>query len=823
MSGNTGQRAFHNARNRKAQKAEAAQLLERAVALHRTGLLSDAKAVYRQLLKLAPKHFDALYLLGMSEYQARNYHEAELLLGKAVDVEPRSAKAHLHRGVVLHALQRFEEAGGSYRRAIALEPGHAVALNNLGSACWMLNRLDQAIENFDRALAVKPDFPAAWYHRALVLHQLRRYDEALASHDRALACDPGYADALNARGSTLRALGRHGEALDSYDRALAINPDFAEALNNRGNILRGRHRFVEARDSFDRALAIHPDFAEALNGRGGVLTNLRDYDGAMASFGRALAVRPDYAEALCNRATASLELKRFDEAMAGFDRALMLSPGLAEAWVGRGNALHQSKRNSEAIACCERALLLEPKSHRAHALLGQCLAALGRVDEAIARFDDALAIKPDFEEGISLKIFVSDFRADLTFVEQRDVRQVWWERVGSRIEVPPREPHDNVRDPKRRLVVGYVSADFRAHSAARVFRPVLQYSDKTLFETICYSCALVADEMTEEFRRIADRWRDASQWTDDRLADQIRQDEVDILIDLSGHTGGNRLGTFVRKPAPIQAHGWGHGTPPGLPAIDYVFCDPVTIPPEVRHLFRERIYDLPCMLTLESLPADTARAELPALANGFVTFGVFNRISKISDVAAEVWAQILDRLPGSKLLIKDAELDDPLLRDNLLARFARYGVAGDRLGLLGKTSRPDHLEAMNKVDIALDPFPQNGGASTWEALQMGVPVVASLGDALSSRAAGGILSAVGMQDWVADSAAGYIEIAVAHASAVDQLANLRRALPGRIAASPAGNPAVYASEVGKAYRNMWRIYCAGEADRGSTEPHTTAD
>jgi tetratricopeptide (TPR) repeat protein len=601
-----------------------AQLLERAVALHGIGLLPDAKAVYRQLLQLAPKHFDALYLLGMSEYQARSYHEAELLLGKAVDVEPRSAKAHLHRGVVLHALQRFEEAGASYRRVIALEPGHAVALNNLANACWMLNRLDQAIENYDKAVAAKPDFPAAWYHRALVLHQLRRYDEALASHDRALACDPGYAEALNARGSTLRALGRHGDALDSYDRALAINPDFAEALNNRGNILRGLHRFVEARDSFDRALAIHPNFAEALNGRGAVLTHLRDHDGAMASFGRALAIRPDYPEAVANRGAALLEMKRFDEALAEFDRALLLAPRLAEAWAGRGNALQQSKRIAEAIASCERALSLDPQSYRAHALIGHCLATLGQLDMAIVRFDEALGIKPDFEDVISVRIFALDF-ADVGFVEHRNVRQLWWERIGSKIAAPPRQPPRNDRDPQRHLVVGYVSSDFREHSAARAFKPVLQYCDKAQFETVCYSCYPLEDAVTMEFRQIAGRWRDASQWTDDRLADQIRQDGIDILVDLSEHTGGNRLGVFVRKPAPIAVHGWGHGTPPGPPATDYVFSDPVTLPPAVRHLFRETIYDLPCIMTLDPVPAGVRLADLPALTGGFVTFGVFNR------------------------------------------------------------------------------------------------------------------------------------------------------------------------------------------------------
>jgi predicted O-linked N-acetylglucosamine transferase (SPINDLY family) len=812
MSKDVGQRAFHNARSKKQQKAEVAQLLQRAVVLQQAGLLPEAQAVCRQLLKLAPRHFDALCLLAMFEYQARNYLEAEAHLSHAVDVEPRSAKAHLNRGVVLHALQRFEEAAVGYRRAIALDPGSAVALNNLGNACRMLNRPDEAIENYDKAIAIKQDFPNAWYNRGLVLAQLGRHEEALRNHEQALVFDPRYVEALNGRGSVLRALGRPVQALDSFDRALAINPNFVEALNNRGNALRELERLAEALESFDKALAIDPNYVEAINGRGVILSKLRNFDAAIASFRRALAIRPNYPEALVNRATARLDLNGLDEALSDFDRALAMAPGLAAAWVGRGYALQRSKRIAEAVACCERALSLEPASYRAHALMGHCLASLGRVDAAIAKFDDALAIKPDFDEAISLKIFALDFADSAGFVEQRDARKVWWEQVGSKLAAPPPAPHHPIGDPQRRLVLGYVSSDFRGHSAAHAFKPVLQYCDKARFEIVCYSCSPHKDGMTEEFQRIADRWRDASQWSDDRLVDQIRHDGIDILVDLSGHTDGHRLGVFARKPAPIQVHGWGHGTPPGLPTIDYVFSDPVTIPSQVRALFREAIYDLPCMLTLDRLPADVSGAELPALANGFITFGVFNRISKISDPAIEVWAQILGRLPRSKLLVKDSAIDDALVRDNLLERFERYGLPSERIDLLGATSRSDHLSALNKVDICLDPFPQNGGVSTWEALQMGVPVVAKLGNTLSSRLAGAILSAVEMQDWVAENVEHYIEIAVARASRVAELAILRRELPGRIAASPAGNPEAYAGEVGKAYCSMWQAYYAGQGD-----------
>jgi predicted O-linked N-acetylglucosamine transferase (SPINDLY family) len=845
MSDSVGQRAFQNARLKKKQQAETAKLLERALALVNSGALPDARAVLQQLLQLAPKHFDALHLLGMTEYHTRRHFEAEQFLAQAVDAEPRSADAHFNRGVVLTSLGRFEEARASFQRVAALRPQHVHALFHLAHVCGILNRPDEALANYDKTIAVKKDFAEAWYSRGVVLDQLGRYREALDSHSRALAIQPRYADALTGRGSALHELGQITEAMDSYDQALAINPHSAQALNKRGIALLGLERNDDALDSFERAIAADPKLADAhnnrgivlhelerhadalasydaalaidpaswtaLNGRGAVLSSMRSYDLALQSFARAIEIRPDYAEAFANRGGTLQELNRLPDALACLDRAVELNPGLFKVWLLRGGALRASKRTSEAVACGKKALAIRPNSPVAHTLLGTCLAGLGDIEGAIAEFDTALATKPDCAEAINSKIFVLDFSDEADFEQHRNIRRLWWEHIGSKIPRPD-QPHRNTRDPRRRIVVGYVSADFRDHSAAKVFKPVLQHIDKAGFETVCYSCSPASDRATAEFQQIADRWHDASQWSDDRLTDQIRADEIDILVDLSGHTEGARLGVIARKPAPIVAHGWGHCTPPGLPTIDYVFADPVTIPPEVRHLYLETIYDLPCMLTLDALPEAVARAPLAALTNGFVTFGVFNRISKISDSATQAWAKILDRVPGAKLLIKDGALDDPSVRESLLARLARHDIAADRVELRGGTPRLQHLAAFNDVDICLDPFPQNGGASTWEALRMSVPVVAKLGNALSQRAAGGIVTAVGLADWVADSTEGYIDTAVSWAGRINDLAKLREEMPRRLDASAASNPRLYADAVGKAYRNMWQAYCAREED-----------
>ncbi|WP_407189067.1 tetratricopeptide repeat protein [Bradyrhizobium centrosematis] len=682
--------------------------------------------------------------------------------------------------------------------------GHALQLHKMGL-------LPEAQAAYRQLLQIAPNQFIALHMLAVLESGAKNYQQAEILLNRAVAVDPRSADALMSLGVALNGLRRHDEARASYRKALALRPNHALTLSNLGNANEALELHEEALNSYDKALALNPNLAEAHNGRGWALCRLRNYDEAVASLNRALSIKPDYASALANRAIALRELQRFDEALADGNRAVALAPDDANGWLARAGVLLQIQQIARASHDCEKALALAPDSIQAHMVLGLCLAGLGRVEEALASFDRALEIQPDFQSAISNKIFTLDFIADASVEQHQQARQMWWERIGAKIASAEAKPHDNSRDPDRRLVLGYVSSDFNAHSAAFIFKPVLQHHDRAQFEIVCYACSSKVDATTSEFQGIADRWRDASQWTDDRLAAEIRADGVDILIDLSGHTRGNRLGVFARKPAPIQVHGWGHGTGTGLPTIDYLFSDPVAIPVEVRHLFAETVVDLPCFVTLMPLPAGIARAPTPAIANGFVTFGVFNRISKISDETADAWARILKQVPGSRLLIKDVALDDQLVRDNLLARFAACGLPAERVDLLGATFRGEHLASFNRVDICLDPFPQNGGVSTWEALQMGVPVVAKLGNSLPSRAAASILTALGLPDWVGNDDEAYVDIAVGHAAEIGELDRLRRGLPGQIDAAAAGNPVSYARAVDDAYRAMWQRYCNGGA------------
>jgi predicted O-linked N-acetylglucosamine transferase (SPINDLY family) len=710
MAETKGLRAFQNARLRKQQKKayDLAEARNRALVLHQAGRIGEVQAVCREILQHAPHNFDALHLLGITEYQIGRYQEADRLLAQALAVEPRSAGAYSNHGVVLH--------------------------------------------------------------------ELKRYDAALAR----------------------------------YEKAIALKPDYAEAFSNRAMTLTELERFAEAVACCDKAIALKPNYPEAHSNRANALCHMRRFDAALASCDQALALRPVYADALSNRGNALIELGRLDEALASYDKALALKPGLAAAWVGRGNVFLNLNRYGEAFAAFQKALAANPDSLKALAQMAQYYERHGRMEEAMARYDRMLAIKPDFPEVISNKIFALDLVPRAGFVEHQEARKYWWQQVGAKIAAQARPRHDNDPDPARRIVLGYVSSDFRRHSAATTFWPVLENHDKTQFEVICYSASTVNDDVTEDFRRVADRWIDASQLTDEELAARVGADKVDVLIDLSGHSRGNRLGVFARKPAPVQVTAWGHATGTGLATIDYLFSDPVTIPEAVRSLYAEKIYDLPCVIMSALPPIELPRGDPPVRANGYITFGVFNRITKISDDAVATWAQVLSRVPDAKLLMKDGAYDEPALRDLMRQRLSAHGIAAARIDFLGSSPREQHLAAFGKIDIGLDPFPQNGGVSTWEALHMGVPVVAKLGQSLPSRLSGAILASIGMSEWVAENGDDYVALAAKFAAMPDVLTKWRRELPPKIAAAPSGNAALYTRAVERAYRSMWEKHCGAQ-------------
>ena len=715
----------------------------------------------------------------------------------------KQADALMPQAVAAYRSGRRAEAQAICGQILALLPDHVDALHLLGVTALDGGQLDLAEQALAKAVEVDPRHAEALSNLGLALFSRKRFEEARKCQERAVTLKPNLVVAQTGLGNTLMRLGRPDEAVAAHDRAIALKPDYADAYCNRGMALLTLNRNAEANQSFDRALSLNPRHMEAMFGKGLASVNLRHFADALAAFDAALALKPNAEQVLAQRGRLHQTAGRFDQARADFAAALAHDPMLEMALLGSAQLGHFSNV-AQSIDACRRVLEQNPLSEDAWLWLGVCCGKQGEVAAAVAHFDRALEIRPDFAEAMTAKIFTLEFMPDADFELHQAVRREWWQRIGSRIPrraLPPRD-----LDPERRLTIGYVSSDFRNHSAALTFLPVLKHANRQDVRICCYACSPVQDAVTAQFRACADVWVDASQMSDDELADRIEADAVDILVDLSGHSAGNRLPLFARKPAPVQVTAWGSGTGTGLPTIDYFFADPVTVPMAARPLFAEQVHDLPAVITTEALPC-IAPTPLPMLQNGHVTFGVFNRLDKISDPVLLVWTLLMRQLPDSRIVIKSGSLDDPLLRDRLLARFAAQGVSQDRITCLGWSTRELQIAQFAQVDISLDPFPQNGGVSTWESLQAGVPVIALLGRSAASRAAAAIVTAVGLEDWVAEDDDGYIAMAIKHASRPDVLARLRAELPGMVANSAAGNVETYARKVEEGYRLFWRRFC----------------
>ncbi|MGR4926629.1 tetratricopeptide repeat protein [Bradyrhizobium sp. CAR08] len=704
---------------------------------------------------------------------------------------------------------RYAEVETLCRRILTEVPDHFDAAHLLGLRAYDGGRLDEAQQLLERATVLDPRSPDAHGNLGAVYFTLQKFQEARACQEKAVALKPNSPIALTNLGNTLLHMGLAEQAIELHDRAIRLKPDYADAFCNRGmaELIEGQSQ--RAKESFDRALAFQPRHAEAIAGRGMVCIELRHYEEAAAAIAAGLAIKPDSPKILAQRGRLNLDLLRLEQALADFDAALALSPRLEVALQGKAQVNLVKGNTAEAIAAVETLLEENPRSDIGIALLASCYASQRDIATALEHLDAGLAMAPDYADLIGRKIFFLDYLPEADFSVQQAARKQWWDAIGAKLAQRALAPR--TLDPDKRILIGYVASEFRNHSAAFALLPVLRHHDHARFEIVCYSCSPVRDEMTAAFRSSADVWVDAWQMSDDELADRIQADKVDILIDVSGHTTGNRLHVFARKPAPIQVSGFGHATGTGLQTMDYVLADPVFIPQSARHLLAEKVYDLPCLITIDPI-LDLPASEPPMLRNGHVTFGVFNRIYKISDEAIGVWSKVMREVTGSKIIIKHTLLDDPMLRDNLVARFVAQGVAEENVTCLGSSPRPEHLRAFANVDISLDTFPQNGGVSTWESLYAGVPVVAKLGNGASSRAGGSIVAAVGLDDWVAEDDEGYAAIACKYAAQPAYLARLRSDLPARIAASPAGNVEIYTRKVEAGYRQFWRDYCAAAVE-----------
>jgi protein O-GlcNAc transferase len=811
-----------------------------AVELYQAGRRDEAAEICHELIGDQPGNSDALHLLGIIAQQRGNLKAALSLLDQAIvhqpsaphyhggrgailqrqgrleealeafeqalQIKPDYALAHFNRGIVLQQRGRLEEALDAFEQALRIQPRLAQAHVNRGVLLERRARLEEALEAFDQALRIDPGYAQAHFNRGVVLERQGRLEEAVAAYDQALRAEPDSVEAHINRGAVLERLGRPEQALEAFDQALRIKPGLAQAHFNRGRTLKVLQRFGEAIAAYEEALRLKPDYAEACSALGVVLQKQGRLEAALAAYGRALGLKQGHAETHLGRGIVLQQRGQHEEALEAYDQALSIKPDCVEAHVNRGVILRRQWRLNEALTAYDHALRLDPNNATAHGNRGSALACQGRLPEAFAAYEQALRIDPNCPEAQSNRLFYLNFDPSLDEVALSAAHREWGLRYEDHAKAFT--TYSNRRDADKALRVGLVSADFGRHPVGYFLEPLLAAADPAGVQFVCYSARVRDDDLTERLRAHAQGWHSASGLSDPELAETVRADGIDILLDLAGHTAGHRLGCFALRPAPVQVHwaGYCHS----VPLMDYSLWDPIQVPDGDERWFVEPVVRLPDLRWCYG-PPDYAPpvTEPPALQRGYVTFGSFNNLVKVNGHVIGLWACVLREVPDSRLLLSWPTLHDAHERDRLRSLFATHGVPAERVEL--RRGAPSHAGVLGEygdVDIALDPFPFSGCLTTCEALWMGVPVVTLPRTRPASRQSQAFLTALGRSEWVAKDPPDYVHIAVGLASDRVRLAALRRAQRALIAASPVCDGQRFARHFEAALRSMWRSWCA---------------
>lgn len=781
----------------------------RGIALFDQGKTQDALDAYSTALIHKPDSAAAHFNMGNALIRLERFEEGIAAYRKATALKPEFADAHVALGGALEDLGRIDEAIAHYGEAIAIEPSYAEAHFNLGGALAKLGKLDGAAACYRRASEIKPDLLAANIRLGNILSELGKPDEALACFQHALESEADNAEAQFGLGFALMELGQLGMAEECYRRALKIAPDFAEAYSNLGTIKKRLGQLDDAVALFRRALEIKPDFAEVHCNLGSAQQALGQLDNAAISYLKAIGLKPAFAEAHSNYGTVLRQIGQPQQAETSFRRALQFNPGFADAHNNLGIVLTLYGKLDEALACYRRALEIRPGFAEAHMNLGIALKDLGRLDEALVSIRRALEIDPDYAVAYDNLLFIHNYLGNQPASLMLEEARRYGEVVAKAAR--PFTAWPNSADPDRCLRVGLVSGDLCNHPVGYFLVGVLEAlisQAANRVELFGYANRFSDDETGKRIRACCQGWHSVVGLPDDILAKLVREDGIDILIDLSGHTAHGRLPVFAWKPAPVQVSWLGYFATTGVAEMDYFIADPWTLPPSEEAYFTERVWRLPeTRLCFTPPEVELEVGPLPTLSKGYVTFGCFNNLTKMNDAVVALWARVLANVPNSRLFLKSQQIREPLIRKSIAERFAAHGIDSNRLILEEYVPRASYLAAYHQVDIGLDPFPYPGGTTTVEALWMGVPVLTLTGERFLSRQGDGLLMNAGLPEWVASSPDDYVARAVSHASDLQRLAALRNGLRQQVLASPIFDAKRFAMHFENAMRNMWKKWC----------------
>ena len=718
-----------------AAHSQLAEAFVKAQLLQQQGQLEAARVLYQEILQVQPDHVDALNAMGVLAGQSKDLQQAIHYFDRAIALAPNNSGVHCNRGLALRQLNRPAAALESLDRAVALDPQSVIAHYSRAETYRELGRPEEAIAGYDAAIAINPAFLQAAFRRGFLLQQMGRPQDAVASYKEVIKLNPDHFDAHANMAVSLFALGRPGEALANCDRGIALKPDQAALHSFRGDLLRAMERPQEAAISYERAIALNPDEADVHCDRGAVLLLLEQVE-CIPCFDRAIELKPDLARAYFFRANAHHNLHRFDSATRDYKAVAALAPDYE---------LLPGARLLTSLQVCDWSDFD------------------GLVAEVCAGIEAGKRVAHPF-----IVMALTD-SARLQHKVARDWVHHAYPANDSLGAIAPRGRHG-------KLKIGYFSSDFREHPLGRLLVELIEIHDRSRFEIIAFSFGRkTGDDLEQRLMRAFDKFIDVREQSSLETAALARELEIDIAVDLTGHTLGNRARIFALRAAPVQVNYLGYLGTTGADYMDYIVADHTVVTPENELHFSEKVIYMPGSHEVngrDRVVADETftRDELDLPAAGIV-FCCFNASYKILPAIFACWMRILKAVPESTLLLYARH---ETTESNLRASATRHGIDPQRLIFGARLELPEYLARYRTTDLFLDTFPYTGGTTVSDALWVGLPVLTMTGESFVSRTAASLLKAIGAPELVTSTPAEYEQLAIDLASNPQRLAQIRK-------------------------------------------------
>jgi predicted O-linked N-acetylglucosamine transferase (SPINDLY family) len=719
-------------------------------------------------------------------------------------------KEHLQSG-------RLDQAEQVFRQVLKTDPNNTIVLTQLGQTLVARGKVLDAVGYLEKARQTNPNDLETLVHLAAALKILDRLDESIACYQQALRLQPDFAQLYLNLGDALRARGKLEDAIATYQTAVQRWPFLAWAYYGMAKVYEAQRKLNDTLGCYQRAVQAWPFFAEAHRDAGHVFRSRGQLQPALLAYRQAAQCKPDDADTQTQLGSIALHLSQMNDALVHFQAALKAQPDHAEAYHGLGMTYTIQGKADEAEECFRKACDLAPDFAVPRYNLGLSLQAQGNLDQARDYLQQAVRLRPD--DPVAHSSLISSMNCDpaVDNATLLDEHRRWAERHAPPSSIWP--AHENPPDPNRVLRVGYVSPDFRLHAVAYFMEPLLANHNRNRVESYCYADVAVPDTMTQHLQSRAHQWRQTVNMPHEALFSGIRQDRVDILVDLCGHMGNNRLQMFARRPAPVQVSYLGYPTTTGVPAIDYRLVDTITDPPGEPAYHTEELVRIPdvfcCYLGPPHLPLETSP---PLQRTGVVTFGSLHKLDKLNDRVLDLWCAILKDVPQARFLIGRDTLQGKTTQ-RLVTRFAERGIDASRIILRQANSFSfQHMQLYDEMDISLDTFPWSGHTTACESMWMGVPVVTLRGQRFAGRMVASVLTCLGLKELIAETPEEYRRLAIKLANDLPRLGHLRGRLRSLMMQSPLCDGPGFARKVEDAYRWMWRRWCEKKAPTRPAAP-----